>query len=139
MGKSVPDETLFVLIAEDDEAVRDLTATVLEDAGWEVRCASNGRDAVALFRSNCHRVAVVILDLMMPEMDGQCALQEIRRQCRDVPIIVVSGLDGRSVLKDSVAKTVFAFVQKPFRITDLVAIVHRAAEKHHGRGQRPGP
>jgi CheY-like chemotaxis protein len=78
-----------ILIVDDDEFVRSMLRTTLIDAGYEVLEASNGRDALTAFREcpDC----VVILDIVMPEMEGIETMQRLRQSSPEVKIIAVSG------------------------------------------------
>ena len=79
-----------VLVVEDDEHTRTLYARTLEKAGWTVLQAENGR--VALERMAAARPALVLLDLMMPEMDGFEFLDVLRQDeaRRDIPVVVIT-------------------------------------------------
>ncbi len=116
-----------VLVAEDDDGVREVTVQMLADAGLEVLCARDGREAVERVRSEGPRICAVVLDLMMPVMDGRTALREIRRLRPDLPVVVTSGLDGREVLGRTLASSVAAVLRKPYRMSELVEAVQRAA------------
>jgi signal transduction histidine kinase/DNA-binding response OmpR family regulator len=82
-----------VLVVEDDAATRDMWRRMLEKAGWAVREASNGREALACLAER--RPALILLDLMMPEMDGFQFVEEVRHHhaWRTIPIVVVTAKD----------------------------------------------
>jgi PAS domain S-box-containing protein len=82
-----------VLIVEDDEATRDVMAKLMRDEGWEVAEAANGR--IALERLDAVEPALILLDLMMPEMDGFTFLEEIRERdlAQNCPVLVVTAAD----------------------------------------------
>ena len=82
-----------VLVIEDDAAVRELLRRGLEKDGWTVREAENGR--AGLERLEDGVPAIILLDLMMPEMDGFSFLEELRRRsgCAAVPVIVITAKD----------------------------------------------
>lgn len=81
-----------ILIIEDHAAVRALLARVLEEAGYQVWEAANGREGLERFRA--HPVDLVITDLEMPEMNGIEVIVELTRLCVDVRVIAMSGLSG---------------------------------------------
>lgn len=84
-----------ILLIDDDDLVRGMLKMVLEDAGYEVREAGNGR--VALNQHLDSDVDLVITDLVMPEQEGLETITVIRRSHPDLPVIAVSGgLSGRS-------------------------------------------
>ncbi|MEX2244724.1 MAG: response regulator [Fimbriimonadaceae bacterium] len=82
-----------VLLVEDDATTRAMMRTMLEKAGWEVSEAENGR--VALEKAQQNRPALILLDLMMPEMDGFEFASELRRHIenRSIPIVVLTAKD----------------------------------------------
>ncbi len=82
-----------VLVAEDDESVRQMVGRLLSREGWEVVLAPNGRAAMTAMRAETP--ALVLLDLMMPELDGFGVLREMRadEHLRNVPVVVLTSLD----------------------------------------------
>jgi len=82
-----------VLVVEDDPEARDMLRRAAEKHGWEVTEAENGR--VGLERVAAQIPGVIVLDLLMPEMDGFIFIEELRRRpdCRHVPVIVVTAKD----------------------------------------------
>jgi CheY-like chemotaxis protein len=78
-----------ILVVDDDEFVRSMLRATLIDAGYEVLEASNGRDALRVFRE-CPE-CIVILDIVMPEMEGIETMQRLRQSNPGVQIIAVSG------------------------------------------------
>ena len=109
-----------VLVVDDEDAIRAVVSEVLADEGYDVQTARNGREAVDLVRD--WRPDLIVLDLMMPIMDGRRFLEACRRQClcRDVPIILMSA--GRRASELS-GLSVQAFIAKPFDLDDLLATV----------------
>jgi CheY-like chemotaxis protein len=112
-----------VLVVDDDDGVRDMLATVLEIAGYKVAVASDGLDALTQLEE--HRPALILLDLMMPRMDGFTFADELRRRGLRpaVPIIVISA----SGVAQQGARTIAAddCVVKPFNLDDLLQKVDR--------------
>ena len=84
-------ETL--LLAEDDESVRTLTARTLEGAGYTVLCAPDGAEALELFRQNQSTVDLVLLDMVMPVMGGREAAREMHELKPDLKLLFISGYD----------------------------------------------
>jgi CheY-like chemotaxis protein len=82
-----------ILVAEDDAMTRDLLRSILTKDGWTVQTAENGR--VALQKANSARPGLVLLDLMMPEMDGFTFLKEFRKlpSASTVPVVVLTAKD----------------------------------------------
>lgn len=110
-----------VMAVEDDDRIRKLIRTVLEGEGYEVVSASNGGDALRLLDEA--KPQVILLDLMMPGLDGWAFLRAIREQGVKTPVVLVSAIsdlpaEARRLGADS--------LPKPFAVEDLIAKV----EKH---------
>ncbi|MGI9146993.1 MAG: response regulator transcription factor [Chloroflexota bacterium] len=115
----------YVLVVDDDPAIRGLVAEALEGDGYVVDLAANGREALDAMRAN--RPATVILDLMMPVMDGFSFLEACQheRLCADVPIVVISA--AHDLLRRVHALPANACIAKPFDLDDLVRTVGQYA------------
>lgn len=103
-----------ILIVEDDSDVRRLFAIGLNQRGFEVKLAANGADAVERIRSE--KPDVVLLDWLMPLMDGRQMLDHLDSADGDVPIIVISGEPAPSALDPRVQ----CWLTKPVTIEELV-------------------
>src|SRR5207245_3461784 len=77
-----------VLVVDDDPDIRELLFTALEDEGFEVVPAANGQEALAIIRT--FHPDVIILDLMMPVMDGWQFVKEMRARDEDIPLVLLS-------------------------------------------------
>ncbi len=117
-----------VLVIDDEDIVRDSVSTYLEDSGFVVFQAKDGREGLDNYREK--RPDVVLLDLRMPRMDGLEVLETIAGELDQVPVIVVT---GAGVLQDAVAALrlgAFDYVTKP--IVDMAVLEHsvnRALER----------
>jgi DNA-binding response OmpR family regulator len=128
------DRRLRALVADDDEGIRTLLTAVLELDGWEVRVAGDGAEAVAL--TEAYHPDAVLLDVMMPNVDGLGALRRIRADHRnhDVTVVMVSAFDSpnkRDEAKDAGADD---FIVKPVAIDDVVDRVAQLVRRQRGRG-----
>jgi CheY-like chemotaxis protein len=117
-----------ILVVEDDEAIRGLVSDVLRDDGYQVSEASNGVEALEQIRHQ--RPDLIVLDLMMPIMDGWAFVEECRRRpcCGEVPIVVTSASHDlprtAERLRSFGVRTCLA---KPFDVNGLLALVERYA------------
>ena len=109
-----------VLIVEDDELVRDAIAEALRDEGYTVHIASNGREALDTLQSAMKQPRLILLDLIMPVMDGWEFLRERERQpaLAGIPVCAVSAAE-------TLPSDVEHRIQKPFRLDDLLEVVAR--------------
>ena len=108
-----------VLLADDEEDVRSVVRAMLETLGYEVIEARDGVEAVELFRRHAAEIDLVILDLVMPRLKGEAALEQMRRIAPAVPAILVSGYDESGRIREIFAAGFGGFLQKPFRRQDL--------------------
>lgn len=107
-----------VLVVDDDDAVRDLIATVLGDEGYRVWTAEDGREALSLLGAT--RPALVLMDVNMPRLDGLSTCQLIHGDARTatLPVIIMSARPlARAQLRDCRAD---GFLPKPFDLDRLI-------------------
>ena len=108
-----------VLVVDDEPSVRTLSERALRQLGFEVALASNGREAIEVFRADPRRFAAVLLDFSMPEMGGDETLAKLREHRSDVPVLLSSGY-GEQELADRIPqRSRVAFIQKPFPLPTL--------------------
>jgi chemosensory pili system protein ChpA (sensor histidine kinase/response regulator) len=109
---------MYVLLVEDDAAIRSLMTLVLESEGFTVRSASDGLDALELIQR--FRPAALVVDLDMPRMNGFDLIGACRAddQTRDLPIVAMSAIYGGGHVE---SVQVRAFLPKPFDVDTLVA------------------
>src|SRR5687768_16531880 len=112
-----------VLVVDDDASIRELLSTALEDDGYEVVPASNGQDALSVCER--WRPDVIVLDLMMPVMDGWTFAKRLR-ETDDIPIVVLSAATDLERHGKSLGAT--DVVGKPFDLDQRLPKVPRAAE-----------
>jgi CheY-like chemotaxis protein len=115
-----------ILIVDDDAAIRDVVSDILETSDYRVKTARNGAEALEDIRRD--RPAAVLLDLMMPVMDGWEFLRQYRGEVTvsPVPVVIMSAArDAASVAGEFGAQ---AFLSKPFEIETILDILVRVAE-----------
>jgi CheY-like chemotaxis protein len=121
-----------LLIVDDDDIGRRQMRTTLEQRGWTVTEATDGRDA--LTRLSEARPDAIILDLMMPEMDGFEFLEEMRRaaEWRDIPIVVVTARDLTAEDRDRLNGSVERIIQKTDRdemLREVCSVLAKCVER----------
>jgi len=115
-----------VLVVDDDDVVRSLTQQMLEEAGFTVLTAADGRQALDVFRQSSDFIEVVLLDMTMPHMDGETTFSRLRQINDQVPVIISSGYSTQEAMDRFSGPGPAAFLQKPYRLDDLVTAVRRA-------------
>jgi len=118
----------MVLVVEDEDAVRMLAAQMLSSIGFEVLEAADGQAAVEVYAREAGRIRLVLLDLMMPRLDGAQTLQEMRRIRPDVCAIVMSGYNEQEMSQRFGDAPPAGFLQKPFVREQLFSLVSRVLE-----------
>ncbi len=113
------------LVVDDEEMVRSLVKMRLEREGFSVLVAGDGEVGVQLFRQHSDQIVGVLLDLVMPRMNGEEALREMRRIRPDVRVIVASGYSEREAVDRFVDGGLAGFLQKPFRLDRLMEEVRQ--------------
>jgi two-component system, cell cycle sensor histidine kinase and response regulator CckA len=113
----------LILIVDDEEMIRIITAKILEQHGYTTITAANGADAITIYSQRKDEVKLVILDMMMPVMDGNACIRKIREIDEIVKIIGVSGL-GQIGIHPDVIKTTSDFLMKPYTAEKLTQTVH---------------
>jgi signal transduction histidine kinase len=109
-----------VLVAEDEEAVRELACEFLKSAGYNVLTASNGAEALALAESSRQHIHALVTDLVMPRMRGSELARRLKTLQPQIKVIYVSGyLDYQQTANEFVEEALF--IQKPFTRTTLIA------------------
>lgn len=113
-------ESPSVLVVDDEPHVAWVLRFSLEHEGFHTYTASNGLEALEEIQK--HRPSVMILDLMMPEMDGWTVLERIRKLSDRPRVIIVSALTGPEEKAKATALGVDAFVPKPFDVEELIGV-----------------
>jgi len=108
-----------VLVVDDENTLTDLLSMALRYEGWEVKTAADGRTAISLARE--FRPDAIVLDIMLPDMDGLSVLNRVRADGTDTPILFLTAKDS---LDDRIAGLTAGgddYVTKPFSLEELVA------------------
>ena len=123
----------YVLVVDDDPAIRGLVADALREQGYTVDLAAHGREALEAMRAR--RPSTVVLDLMMPIMDGFSFMEACHHEqlCDNVPIVVISAVhDALQRIKEV---PIHACVAKPFDLDELIRTITQFASRNgHANG-----
>lgn len=131
----------LALIVDDEDAVREVVARMLQDGGWETLTAAHGAEALALARRT--RPDLVVLDMLMPDMEGIETLGRLRESCPGVPVLAISGAaHAADYLLMAVRLGASAALPKPFEASALLAMAEQALQPAGtlaGRPDEPAP
>lgn len=110
-----------VLVIEDEEASRNLLVRFLTEAGYDVLAAAHGRAGLELFRRAPDAIDLLVLDIIMPHMDGDEVLRQCRETRPDVPAVVASGCAAEVLAERLADLEVVEVFSKPYRLKHLVS------------------
>lgn len=120
-----------LLLVDDDEVLRKTGRLMLEKLGYRVMVACDGAEAVERFLARKTEIDLVILDMVMPRMNGKETFQAIRRVAPTARILLASGFSERQAILDLEADGLMGFVRKPYRLSELSMAVSRALSEVH--------
>ncbi|QIM18535.1 response regulator transcription factor [Leucobacter coleopterorum] len=132
-ASSVQDQKPRVLVVDDEPALSDLVSMALRYEGWETQIASNGTDALAAIRE--FAPDVLVLDIMMPGLDGLEVLQRLRAEGDGVPVLFLTARDSMQDRLTGLDIGGDDYVTKPFSLDELVARVHALARRSSNKVQ----
>lgn len=121
--------TETILLAEDNELVRNMTVSVLEHSGYEVILAVDGKDAVNKYHEHKERIKLLLFDLIMPKKSGKEAYDEIRKITPDIKLIVTSGFIPRMVREKLPVNRNMTLIYKPILPSYLLKIVRSVLDR----------
>jgi CheY-like chemotaxis protein len=115
-----------LLVIDDQSFVLEVAQAILERAGHRVLTALGGREGIDCFRERCHEIDAVLLDLAMPDADGDAVLRELQRRRPDVRVIIATGFRMGDAAERIRAHGVAGFVRKPYEPEEILEQVDRA-------------
>jgi two-component system, cell cycle sensor histidine kinase and response regulator CckA len=118
-----------ILLAEDEEIVRDLTTQILKNAGYDVLAAGDGTEALVLYEEHRDDIDGVVTDIVMPGLGGRGLARQIREHDAELPIVFISG-HHEETPETLQLGTGAALLQKPFSVDALVDAVGRLVGAH---------
>jgi CheY-like chemotaxis protein len=108
-----------ILLVDDEGAVLEVTARMIERLGYTVLTARSGGEAIECFKQNADRVSLVILDMIMPNVGGGEVFDELKRINPRVKVLLASGYSMQGQARQIMNRGCIGFIQKPFTMQDL--------------------
>ena len=130
----VPGGSETLLLAEDNDMVRDLSREILEEAGYTVLAARDGMEAVQLYNDHAPTVRLAILDVVMPSLGGKAVFDELKRRNPQLPCLFCSGYGAESLPASVLAGESVGFLPKPFVPHDILLQVRQLLDNTNASG-----
>ncbi|HEY9205345.1 MAG TPA: PAS domain S-box protein [Candidatus Methanoperedens sp.] len=119
----------LILVVDDEPQILEITRAILEKSGYRVITARNGAEALALYNQNSYDVKIILMDMMMPVMDGPMSIRELHKANPEVRIIAVSGLTEKDKLEKFEETRAHAFLNKPYTTEKLLKTIQEIIRK----------
>ncbi len=124
-----PKDDSRILIVDDDELLCKVTSRMLQKMGFSVLVASDGRAGVELYSENLNEIDCILLDLTMPNMNGEEALRRIRALKSTVRVVLMSGYDEKEAISRFGNNGAIDFLQKPYNSKELHEKIKKALNR----------
>jgi CheY-like chemotaxis protein/signal transduction histidine kinase len=109
-----------ILVVDDEYNIRSMMKEIMEMSGLKVFTAGNGQDGVDIYQRNKKDIDLIVMDMVMPVMDGRAAFNEIRKIDPQQKIFIISGYSQREDLQDMLDNGAVGFLRKPFQVKEIV-------------------
>jgi len=113
----------LILVVDDEAAILEITKTSLEDYNYRTLTASNGIEAISLYAQHQDKISTVLMDMMMPSMDGLTTIRILQQMNPQVKIIGISGIAANNQLVEAAGAGINVFVKKPYTFHELLQAI----------------
>ncbi len=120
----------FILLVDDESIIRELSSTLLQQLGYQVKAVSNGQEAIDYYQQHSKEIDLVVLDMIMPGMNGPETYALMKDINPRVKVMISSGYGRDGKVQELMKNGVVGFVQKPFRIQELASEVANAIKSN---------
>src|SRR5512143_3617162 len=120
-----------VLVVDDEESMRHMLSLILKREGYEILTAAGGREAIGL--TEAHLFDFVLLDVVMPEMDGLEVLKTIKDRKVEATVIMMSAYGNLDTAVEAMKSGAYDYISKPFRPDEALMALRKAEEREHLR------
>ena len=115
----------LILVVDDEAVICEITKTTLETYNYQVLTASDGIEAIALFAQYKDKIQSVLMDIMMPSMDGMAVIPVLRQFNPNIYMVAMSGLNSTEAVLQAEQLGFQGFLPKPFATKELLQILHK--------------
>lgn len=111
-----------ILVIDDEEMIRDIAHDMLNHIGYNILTAADGEKAIEIFKEKNESIDLILVDLIMPRMNGIICIQKLKEINSEVPIVVASGISEVSKKKSVMEMGAHGYLEKPYSIKSLKEI-----------------
>jgi two-component system, cell cycle sensor histidine kinase and response regulator CckA len=126
---AIPGGTETSLVVEDDDVIRELCEATLNSFGYEVILACDGKEALEIYERESNRISLIVLDLIIPEMDGNQCLAEILRVNPEARILIASGHSVNGQPEGPLETEAKGFLGKPYDMGQCLPTVREVIDR----------
>jgi DNA-binding NtrC family response regulator len=112
-----------VLLIDDDDMVTDVAAQILNNSGYGVISAKNGKEAIEVYKANQDRIDMAILDMILPDMSGMDTYEKLKEINPGIKVLLASGYGIDSQASNIMERGCNGFIQKPFNMSELIKTI----------------
>jgi CheY-like chemotaxis protein len=114
-----------ILVIDDEKIIRETAADILRHFGYEVITAASARDGIEAFKADRQNIRLVLLDMIMPEMNGRECFERLQSICPDVKVVLASGFSKEEDIEMMQEKGLCGFIHKPYSLRELSHLLNR--------------
>lgn len=120
----------YILVIEDEENLRQIMQSVLDEAGYKVILAETAHEGIDLYEADKHLIELVVLDFNLPDADGLEVLGRLQKLDRQVKVLLTSGFNVDDSVETALERGALEFMRKPFNRQQILEAVHKAFSFH---------
>ena len=132
----VASENRYILVIEDEENLRQIIQSVLDEESYKVILAETAREGIDLYRADKHLIELVVLDFNLPDADGLRVLRELQNVDENVKVILTSGFAVDDRIQQALGHGALHFIRKPFDREQILAAVKKVYAYHPSETQQ---
>ncbi len=116
----------LIMVVDDEDAIREISSEILSSLNYQVETFADGKSAIEYYKKNYDQVDLILLDMIMPELNGYETFLELKKIDNQVKAIIVSGYSVEEHAQSLLDQGAIAFIQKPFRVADFARSIDQA-------------
>ncbi len=129
VGDTIQSGVGTILVVDDEPIIREVIREMLEDIGYQILVAENGQEGISVFVANQDSIDLVLLDMIMPEMDGFDCFFNLKKIDKDIKVILGTGFSDENKIEAMENSGLSARIKKPYHIKELSAVIYRCLKE----------